>query len=89
MMKVDIKSFIVGMLLSGVLIFSFGAGKTNLERKLEEEIADRQGSLALVRDSRGDALVVNLETAKARQVEYVNTNPPNNTVKLRVLVLKD
>ncbi len=59
-----------------------GSGKTNLEKRIEKEVASRWGLLQLINNANGDALVVNLETAKAKWVQFEEVNRPAKTVKL-------
>lgn len=82
-MRIDVKSFVVGIVLGGVLIMVSGSGKTNIEKQIEAEVTSRWGLLQLVSDANGDWLVVNLETAKAKRVQFEEVNRPANTVKLR------
>ena len=73
-MRIDIKSFIAGIVFCGVMIVVLGAAKTNLEKQVYREIADREGRLVLIDDADGDVLVVNKETATARRVQYEEVN---------------
>jgi hypothetical protein len=82
-MRLDIKSVVVGVVLGIVLIMALGSGKTNIEKQIEAEVASRWGRLRLVEDANGDAVAVNLETAKAKRVQFEEVNRPANTVKLR------
>jgi hypothetical protein len=81
-MRIDVKSFVVGIVLGVVLIMALGSGNTNIERRIEAEVANRWGRMVLVQDANGDAVSVNLESAKAKRVQFEEVNRPANTVKL-------
>ena len=74
---------ILGIVLTGFVVLLMGAdeGRTNLEKQIYEKVAERWGHLELVGDAKGDFIVVNKETGKARRVEYEQVNRPNLTVK--------
>ena len=86
-MRIDIKSFITGIVFCGAIIAVLGANKTNLEKQVYREIADREGHLVLIDDADGDVLVVNKETAIARRVQYEESSRPSKTVKTKCQIL--
>ena len=84
-MRIDIKSFIAGIVFCGVIIAVLGASKTQLEEQIYREIADRAGHLVLIDDANGDVLVVNKETATAKRIQYKEVNRPHKAVKTRLV----
>jgi len=71
-MKLEIKSIIIGVLIGAILVLALGA------TTLQEHIA----ALRLIKDDKGHALIIDLQTGKAVRIKYSTVVPERDTVSL-------
>ena len=82
-MKFDLKSFIVGLVLGGVLMFAFGYDGITTSAVRWGLIVPAQNKV-LVRGRGGEAFVVDVDKNRAEPVEYDPTKRPATLAQLNI-----
>jgi len=75
-MKLEIKSFIIGVLLTVVFVLSIAAVQ-------EHRIHGFSQDKILIKDSKDNLLIVDMKTTMADWVEYNTNNPAKNPITVK------